>query len=359
MAKLYRKKGRTGWWCTGRDVSGKRWWKPTRQTNRKAAEVAARQIELRIASGEADRSEVETLASALANVLHVAERGQRAKSTIDYRATKARHLVRILGDTIRLDQIDKKRLGWYADRRLAEGADPHTIHKELGTLRRAIRLSDIPWDPKLMPDLGRVYEPEERWLEPWEYPLLLNSLRARWQPYLAMWCYTGMRESELYAVRPNDVQLGRRLLHIRGTKTQKADRWMPLTDLIDGTTNPAFVILESRMNLTPMFPRWNHVWTDLRDACIRAGLRPVNCLDLRRTFCSGLANAGVSMRVCAELMGHTSTRMVEQVYARLGLGIQEDAVSKLPTPVTTVVTEIMETVDVTILGGRQNHAKTG
>ena len=51
--------------------------------------------------------------------------------------------------------------------------------------------------------------------------------------------------------------------------------------------------------------------------------------DLRRTFCSWLANNGVTSLSAAKLMGHSSTRMVEQVYAQISTKTLEHALGNL------------------------------
>ena len=56
----------------------------------------------------------------------------------------------------------------------------------------------------------------------------------------------------------------------------------------------------------------------------------VTCNDLRRTFASWSVQAGVPAKVVANLMGHTSTRMVDLVYGRVGPNDYELAISKLP-----------------------------
>jgi hypothetical protein len=52
--------------------------------------------------------------------------------------------------------------------------------------------------------------------------------------------------------------------------------------------------------------------------------------DLRRTFASWRVQAGVPAKVIANLMGHTSTRMVDLVYGRVGPSDYEAAIAKLP-----------------------------
>ena len=65
--------------------------------------------------------------------------------------------------------------------------------------------------------------------------------------------------------------------------------------------------------------------------CARIGIEPVCLTDLRRTFGSWLKQAGVDSRRIADLMGHTSTTMVDRVYGQLDLPAYRDAVLKLPT----------------------------
>lgn len=51
---------------------------------------------------------------------------------------------------------------------------------------------------------------------------------------------------------------------------------------------------------------------------------------LRRTFASWLVQAGESSFVVAQLLGHSSSTMVERVYGRLAPATLRAAVSKLP-----------------------------
>ena len=69
---------------------------------------------------------------------------------------------------------------------------------------------------------------------------------------------------------------------------------------------------------------------DLPDACARAGVPRVTLNDLRRTFASWSVQAGVPAKVIANLMGHTSTRMVDLVYGRVGPSDYEAAIARLP-----------------------------
>ena len=91
-------------------------------------------------------------------------------------------------------------------------------------------------------------------------------------------------------------------------------------------------ILDERRHRTPMFPRWsnNNMLRDLTLACGLAGIPPVSANDLRRTFATWLARAGVPILHVSKMMGHASTKMLEQVYARVERGQHlHDAITRL------------------------------
>ena len=80
----------------------------------------------------------------------------------------------------------------------------------------------------------------------------------------------------------------------------------------------------------PVVEPWTSIGRDLPDAAKRAGLPRITLNDLRRTFASWSVQAGVPAKVIANLMGHTSTRMVDLVYGRVGPNDYEAAISRLP-----------------------------
>ena len=79
-----------------------------------------------------------------------------------------------------------------------------------------------------------------------------------------------------------------------------------------------------------------------------AGIARVSCNDLRRTFATWLAEAGVPEAVTASLLGHASSQMVRRVYTRIGREAQRRAVAMLP-----------RLTKVTVAAGVANEAKTG
>lgn len=391
MPNVYPKKGTRFWWCWGFDAEGKRWDESTKQTDKAAAKSAARDIERRFAvdSGWKTKSRL-TLKLALKLVLDYQRKANRADATVQATQYHARHLIEILGGETPLPRITLGDTTAYLEKRLKQGAHRHTISKELKTLAQAMRRAEKGghYRPEhsavhFIPDeLGTVYTPRDRWLTRAEYNALLVALaptpkdkpmarpnkprktarrRAERQDrrdYVVAYCHLGVRKSELFDIQPGDYNAERRELRVRGTKTEGADRQVPVNDdaaeVLARRCDPASYdraqldrlrelgtkkadetltddeAVEWRLTNKP-FPDWTdgNCTRDLAAACARAKIVKVTPNDMRRTFCSWLCQAGVPERVCAELMGHQSTVMVRSVYGHLDQRGMASAVSLL------------------------------
>ncbi len=111
-----------------------------------------------------------------------------------------------------------------------------------------------------------------------------------------------------------------------GTKTAGSDRWVPIPA-------PLHALLSSVLNNDrqgPLVERWSNSRRDLAEACTRAGIDRVSSNDIRRTYASWLKNAGTDSAVVAQLLGHSSTRMVDLVYGKLHSSTLAQAVTALP-----------------------------
>ncbi len=117
------------------------------------------------------------------------------------------------------------------------------------------------------------------------------------------------------------------MLHVPGTKTDGSDRMVevmpPIRAMLAGRA-------KERAGEERLFPRWTNVRRALISACARAGIASVSPNDLRRTFATWLAEAGVPEMTVAQMMGHTSSAMVRRVYARIGSTAKAAAAAKLP-----------------------------
>lgn len=115
---------------------------------------------------------------------------------------------------------------------------------------------------------------------------------------------TGTRPQEVFSIRGEDVNLKQNYLSIPDGKTQFARRTIPLTAEAAG-------VLKTRMRKGYLFPHKEDPSKPM--VCLRSHKRLVQKLklnfrlyDLRHTFGSRAAMAGVDLPTLKELMGHSS-----------------------------------------------------
>lgn len=332
------------WWAWGYDASGKRWDASTKQRDERAAERVALRID-RTKADQTNSTRPLALEVAVGKLVDHMEAQKRSPVTIEITLSKAGHLTRVLGPKVNVAAMMPGDVVAYWHKRAAESAPhKHTVQKEIRVLCQAVRycarigLCTPRTSPSdLMPkelSQTKVYKPRTRWLPRSprdEYAELLLQLTAERRDYVVTFCHTGIRLGELYRLTAGHVDVGQRELDVPGTKTDASDRRVPLS-------SDALEVLKRRAKARPtgvLFDEWGKLHRDIRAACKRAGIAPVSPNDMRRTFCSWLANAGVPMLVASRLLGHASTKMVEQVYAQLARGPLRDAVDLLDAPKAT------------------------
>ncbi len=140
---------------------------------------------------------------------------------------------------------------------------------------------------------------------------------------------TGLRPAEWSRLERRDVDRGRRVLTVRGTKTLRSRREMPLTtaafaalDSIPARIDSPFVFAAKRGG---PFDFENFRRRDWHDAIDTAGItKPARIYDLRSTFASNALAAGLTVYELARLLG-SSVRMIELHYGAL-LDTAHDAI---------------------------------
>jgi|SRR5690606_28732570 len=120
--------------------------------------------------------------------------------------------------------------------------------------------------------------------------VLRAELPEERRPYLDVFVGLGLRDSEVYRIRPSDVAEDGSVVHVPGTKTEGADRMVEVTPHLHALFAAR---AKERAGETFLFPTWTNVRRALIGACRRAGIDAVSPNDLRRTFATWLAEAGV------------------------------------------------------------------
>jgi integrase len=133
---------------------------------------------------------------------------------------------------------------------------------------------------------------------------------------------TGLRPAEWASVEHRDVDRTRRVLAVRGTKTLRSRREVPLTSAalaaLDGLPTvrrlSPFVFAGERGGPFDVHNFRRRSWKPAIDS---GGIaRPARIYDLRSTFASNALAAGVTVYELARIMG-TSVSMIEAHYGAL------------------------------------------
>ena len=153
---------------------------------------------------------------------------------------------------------------------------------------------------------------------------------------------TSMRPVEVKHLRRCDVDLVKRLVHVRRSKNETSHRVIPLNasaieaaarmferaDLL-GHTEPEHYLWPAcqwgRYDATKPMLKWDTAWRALRDA---AGLHGLRFHDLRHTVITELAEMGVADHVLESISGHLSRRMLEH-YSHIRIDAKRQALDAL------------------------------
>lgn len=147
----------------------------------------------------------------------------------------------------------------------------------------------------------------------------------------------GCRPEEVINLIGRDIDHETRLLHIRGTKTKYADRYVPIPDdlyAVIRKTAPVDLIAPNRAGSRHTKSSYNRLCNHLkRDMNIALGCKVYrNALipplpladdfvpyDLRHTYCTDLCKAGIDVRTAQKLMGHSNISITANIYTHVDL----------------------------------------
>jgi integrase len=169
-------------------------------------------------------------------------------------------------------------------------------------------------NPMPAPRAVRVYTPKE-------LDAIGKELDRRGSAAITFAAATGLRPAEWASLERRDVDRSRRVLSVRGTKTQRSRREVPLTS----AALTALDSLPARIDSVYVFGGPKGGPFDLANfrrrewgpAIESAGIaKPARVYDLRSTFASNALAAGITVYELARIMG-TSVSMIEAHYGAL------------------------------------------
>lgn len=188
---------------------------------------------------------------------------------------------------------------------------PASVNRELACLSKILKLArengylnETPRVKFLREDNKRL-----RYLSNSEEQRLMETLELRngdLQPLVVLALHTGMRLGELRNLSWRNVDFSRRQIRVTNTKTGK-DRAVPMNDksrellhLLRATNRTGEQVFNSLpVKVSAAFSR----------VCTKAGIDDLHFHDLRHTFATRLADAGVDAFTIAALLGHSEIQM--------------------------------------------------
>lgn len=149
--------------------------------------------------------------------------------------------------------------------------------------------------------------------------------------FLAMGFYTGMRTGEILALKKNEVDFNRKTIHINSTrsrhgegatKTAKSKRVIPILDLLlpyleemyNRNTTNYMLVTQYQKPYRDSFVFTQRWWTPILKELNLEYRRPYN---MRHTYATNMLYKDLVTPVqLAQLLGHSSTKMIYEVYVQ-------------------------------------------
>ena len=340
------KRGRQYW--TDFTVAGRRYRKRLGTTNLRTATRRERELVEEAGHGRlsADEQGPKRLSDAIGAYLD-AKRMRCSPRTIELEEERLSLVKKHFGD-VPLSAITATAIAEFQRTRHEAGIANRTINMDVGVLSRVLKscgrwraLADHVHNlPERQHPVGRALTAEER-----KRLFAAAASNPEWEHvYCAaiVAANTSMRPVEVKHLRRCDVDLVKRLLHVRRSKNETSHRVIPLNasaieaaarmferaDLL-GHTEPEHYLWPAcqwgRYDATKPMLKWDTAWRALRD---EAGLHGLRFHDLRHTVITELAEMGVADHVLESISGHLSRRMLEH-YSHIRIDAKRQALDAL------------------------------
>ena len=263
----------------------------------------------------------------------------RRRSAPQHVARTCQRVRDLLGRATRLGDVTPERIRRALAALTARGLSPQTVNGYRTALRSfyawLVREGRWPENPVVQVSRVRPGEPsrERRALTPEELARLLE----RAPPHRSL-CYrvavtTGLRRSELAALRWRDVDLPAATVRVRSaTAKNRREATQPLPE---GTVEALRAARgEHQLPTAPVFrsvPSTKRLREDLAAAGIgyETGAGVLDFHALRVTYATMLARAGVSLVQAQQLLRHSDPKLTANVYTRLELHDGHAAVARI------------------------------
>ena len=202
------------------------------------------------------------------------------------------------------------------------GAKPSTINRELSMLSKAFNLADREWEWLKFNPVSRVPNEKEnnerdRWLTEDEEKMVLDNSPERLSEIVVFALNTGLRQDELLSLEWSRVSFARKTILIQKTKSGRP-RTIPLNRTALDLLNKKFgekvrsiqdIVFVNRVGKKMCASKLRK---DFNKVLEEAEIENFRFHDLRHTFSTRLAQAGVDLYKISKLLGHEDIKMTQR-----------------------------------------------
>lgn len=244
--------------------------------------------------------------------------------------------------SVRLSDLTRIDLQKFTNKMTADGLKPSTVVVTLLPVRAIykqalVELGDASVNPTTGLKMPAVRGGRDRIASPAECSALLAALPQGDRAVWATAMFGGLRRGELMALRIEDVDLGKGVIHVlRGwdpmvgeiaTKSGK-DRTVPIAAVLRDYLDEHLLRLDWQdglvFGLTARRPFTGRALTDRADkAWVK--LKRITLHECRHTFASLMIAAGVNAKALSTYMGHANISITLDRYGKLMPGNEEEA----------------------------------
>lgn len=239
--------------------------------------------------------------------------GTRAQGTLDMQRAHVGYLLERLPGSTPLERVTPARIARVLEREARGRRRPlstNTLRKRASTLSQALELARGR-APRL-PEIPYRYEPRVEHLPDFaSYQRLRDALSAEHRLWFVLAAWTGQRESDVERMRREDLDVDRRQVLIRSTKTKRRPRWFHAAPELVSELAAHWRALPPGAKLVPAWPNASHY---LSAKSRRLGLPRITSQRLRHTFFSWYVAANGFTPELLELGGWKDLTMPARVY---------------------------------------------
>jgi len=247
--------------------------------------------------------------------------------TVSFYKKKSGHLVRVFGHDFRIALLKDAAPVWrYIDTRRAEGMLDTSIEREVTTLRAALRIAKERGQWKgdvdaIIPDtFDPIYKPKTRSPTRAEVLRILPHMLPDSAAAVAFILATSAEDSALHRARrediPTDMDAANLRVHIRGSKNDRRDRWVPIVS-DEQRLLLAHAATHAQGVDGKLFRSLGNLRHELLAAAKKVGIEPLSPHALRKAAGQWLIDLSVPLELVSRVLGHADTRITETVYAKI------------------------------------------